>query len=103
MPTTKPRLYVTLPDDLRDDLQALAAVQEKPISTTVVDLLRELQPQIQGLAKLIGHAKAGNRAAAKKTLAHMVGDTLADVLQQQMELHTAPTVDLRKARRAARK
>lgn len=86
MPTAKPRLYVTLPDDLRADLDALATVMEKPTSTTVVDLLKEIQPQIQGLAKLIGHAKAGNRAAAKRTLAHMLGDNLAEVLGHQLEL-----------------
>lgn len=86
MPTQRPRLYITLDDDLAAALAELADAQDKPVSVVTVELLREIAPQIEGLAKLIRHAKEGNRAAAKRTLAHMIGDGMAEIIGQQLEL-----------------
>jgi predicted transcriptional regulator len=81
-------MYITLTDELASALAELADAQEKPVSVVTVELLREIQPQIEGLAKLIRHAKEGNKAAAKRTLQHMIGDGMAEILSQQMELPT---------------
>jgi hypothetical protein len=86
MPSSKPRLILTVPDPLMADLRALAAASEKPVATVTLDLLRELQPQIQDLAKLIGHAKAGRTQAAKKALRHMMGNAMAQILAEQLPL-----------------
>ena len=83
MPSRKPRLILTVPDDLMATLRGLAQATEKPMATIVVDLLREIQPQLQDLAKLITHAKAGRKQAAKRTLAHMVGNQLAEMMAAQ--------------------
>ena len=86
MPSRKPRLILTVPDDLMADLRALAEAAEKPVATVTLDILREIQPQLADLAKLIQHAKAGRKQAAKRTLRHMVGDQLAAFLAEQMPL-----------------
>lgn len=102
MPTQKPRIALTLDDELLFALAELADAQNKPISQTIVELLKEIQPQIEGLSKLIVHAREGNKAAAKRALSHMVGDSLASVLSQQLELPVSkrgPTVDLAAARK----
>jgi hypothetical protein len=86
MPSKKPRVALILEDDLLFAIAELADAQDKPITTTIVELLKEIQPQIEGLAKLIRHAREGNKVAAKRALSHMVGDSLASVLSQQLEL-----------------
>jgi predicted transcriptional regulator len=86
MPTARPRLYITLTDDLAAALAELADAMDKPVSVVTVDLLKEMTPQIEGLAKLVRHAKEGNRVAAKRTLQHMIGDSMAEIIGQQLEL-----------------
>lgn len=91
MPSKKPRLALTVPDDLDADLSELAQLQGKPLATLVVDLLKEMQPQIQGIIKIQKAVKAGNIRAAKSALTHMVGDGIAEILTaQQPELFEAP-------------
>lgn len=80
------RVMLTVPWPLMEALADLADARDKPVATTIIDLLKELQPQVEGLAKLIRHAKDGNKAAAKRTLQHMIGDSMAEILSQQMEL-----------------
>lgn len=101
MPSKKPRVALILEDELLFAIAELADAQEKPITTTIVELLKEIQPQIEGLAKLIRHAKEGNKAAAKRALTHMVGDSLADVLSRQLELPV--TAVKARARKRARR
>ena len=80
MPSQKPRLALTLEGELQVAINDLAEAVGKPASRVVVELLTELIPQLQGLAKLHRAAKTGNKAAAKRALVHMVGDNMAEMM-----------------------
>ena len=82
MPSRKPRMALTLSLELDAALADLADALQKPAATVANELLVEMIPQIHGLAKFARHAKAGNKAAAKKALVHMVGDNMAEFMSQ---------------------
>lgn len=86
MPTRKPRMSITLPDDVARALYDLADATEKPAATVVADLLQEMRPQLEGLAKVARAAKSGNKVAAKNALRHLFGDSLAEVLRDQADM-----------------
>lgn len=87
MPSQKPRLALTLSPELQVALSTLGAAVGKPVATLTVELLEEMIPQLHGLAKLATVAKAGNKAATKRALVHMIGDNMAELmLSQQDEL-----------------
>ena len=80
-------MALTLPDDLLQALHDLADALGKPAATVVAEILQDMQPQIVGLEKIARASKAGNQAAAKRALQHLVGDSLAEVVgHQQPEL-----------------
>jgi predicted transcriptional regulator len=83
MPSQKARMALTLPDDVRDAVSDLADAMDKPATKVVTDLLQEMVPQLQGLAKIVRASKAGNKAAAKRALQHMMGDAMAEVMSAQ--------------------
>lgn len=83
MPTVQRRMALTLPPDVEAAVFDLADALGKPASKVVTELLQECIPQLQGLAQLTRAAKAGNRAAVKQTLQHMVGDAAAALLTAQ--------------------
>lgn len=90
MPSQKPRLALTLEGELQMAINELAEAVGKPASRVVVELLTELIPQLQGLAKMARAAKSGNKAAVKRALVHMVGDNMAEMIaMQQTELDLA--------------
>lgn len=90
MPTQKPRTNITLEPHVRDSIQALADALGKPLATVISDLLEEMVPQFDGLAKIARLTKQGNQAAAKRALRHLMGDGMADMLHQhQRELDLA--------------
>ena len=80
------RVMLTVPWPLMESLAALADALDKPVATTIIDLLKEMQPQVDGLSKLVRHARDGNKAAAKRTLQHMIGDSMAEIIGQQLQL-----------------
>lgn len=80
MPTRKPRMALTLSESVNAAVHDLADAMGKPASKVVTELLEEMVPQLESLAKIARAAKSGNKAAAKKALQHMVGDAMADVL-----------------------
>lgn len=80
MPSQKPRIALTLSNELRDALTDLGTVIGKPVATVAVDLLTEMIPQIVGITKVARASKAGNTAAAKRALVHMVGDNMAEMM-----------------------
>jgi hypothetical protein len=85
------RLALTPPPALRAALEDLAEAMEKPPATIAVELLVEMIPQLQGLAKIARYAKAGKKEAAKRALQHMVGDSFAEVLTSaQPDLYGKP-------------
>jgi hypothetical protein len=81
MPSQKARMALTLPDDVRDVLNDCADAMGKPASKVVTDLLQEMVPQLQGLAKVARATRDGNKAAAKKALQHMMGDNFAAMVE----------------------
>ena len=89
MPSRNPRLFLTLPPDVRAAVDDLADALGKPSSTVVTQLLEEMVPQLEGLAKIARASKAGNRAAAKRALQHMLGEGLAEALTDQAEMFKA--------------
>ena len=87
MPSQRTRMALTLPDELRDALAELSEALGKPAATVATEFLVEMIPQLLGIAKFARVAKSGNKAAAKRALAHMVGDQFAELMaHQQPEL-----------------
>jgi len=80
MPTQKPRIAVTLDPQVDATLDRLAEAMGKPKATFVADLLLEMVPQFDGLAKIAKAAKAGNKVAAKRALRHLMGDAFAEAV-----------------------
>lgn len=80
MPSKRPRMALTLPEHVQAAVYDLADAMGKPASKVVTELLEEMVPQLQGLAKIARAAKQGNNAAAKRALQHMVGDGFAELV-----------------------
>lgn len=76
-------MALTLSDECAEALNDLADALGKPASTVAAELLHEMVPQLEGLAKYARHAKAGNKAAAKRALVHLIGDGMAEVISDQ--------------------
>ena len=85
MPSSKPRLYLTLPDHVREAIDDLADALGKPSSKVVTELLEEAVPVMEGMAKAARAVQAGNRAAAKRALQHMLGDAMAELLTSEQK------------------
>jgi len=86
MPSTPPRLALSLPPDVYAAVFDLADAVGKPASKVVTGLLQEMLPELQGMAKFARASRSGNKAAAKRALKQVFGDALAHQLQQQAEL-----------------
>jgi hypothetical protein len=83
-------MALTLPDDLSAALGELSEALEKPAATIATELLVEMIPQLIGIAKVARATKAGNKAAAKQAMRHMMGDAMAEIITaQQPELFPA--------------
>jgi predicted DNA-binding protein len=76
-------MALTLPPELETALNDLSDAMGRPAASLATELLTEMVPQIEGLAKIARASKAGNKAAAKRALVHMVGDSMAELLTQQ--------------------
>ncbi len=83
MVDTRRRVALTLPPELLTALDGLATALGRPMATVVSEILVELIPQFEGLTKLALASKAGNKAAAKRALVHMLGDNMAEMMQMQ--------------------
>lgn len=79
MPSRLPRMSLTLPQEVSDAVNDLADAMGKPSTKVVTELLQDMVPQLQGLAKIARAGKLGNKAAAKRALTEMVGDAMAEV------------------------
>ena len=71
------RVALSVPEDLRAVLQGFADASGKPLASVIVDLLREMEPQLVALTKIQQQVKAGKVSAAKQTLRHLMGDAMA--------------------------
>lgn len=83
-------MALSLPPDVEAAVFELADAMGKPASAVVTGLLQEMVPQLEGLAKIARASKAGNKAAAKRALQHLMGDAFADAMAgQQPDLFPA--------------
>lgn len=82
MPSNKPRIALTVPDDLMLTLKRLADLQSVPVTSLIVTTLTEMKPQLEGVIKILEAAKSGNLEAQQTALRHMIGDALADLLSK---------------------
>ena len=57
MPTQKPRIALTVPEDLNELLDNLSELMGKPKSTFIVEFLTDVQPLFQELYNSLSHAK----------------------------------------------
>lgn len=83
MGTELRRIQVSLPDSLEEALAELADAQERPISKVMVSLLAEMEPQIRDLAKYARCVKMGKMDEAKQALAHLFGNSMAELLTEE--------------------
>lgn len=86
MATELRRITISMPDDVAVAVEALANAQGVPQSKAVVSVLAEFAPSMLSLAKFMEQMKAGQKSAAKQTIQHMMGDAMAELLSEQMEL-----------------
>lgn len=57
MPTKKARVYVTLPDELHEKLQAVKSVTGQPTSALIVELLEATVPTLEKMITVFGAAR----------------------------------------------
>lgn len=79
-------MALTLTPEVEAALFDLADALGKPAATLAVELLREMVPQLHDLAKITRLAQQGKNAAAKRALRHMIGDGMAEILNEQLPL-----------------
>lgn len=80
MSTVQRRMALTLKPDVERALFDLADALEKPAATVAAELLQEMVPQMEGLAKVARASRAGNKAAARRALTNLLGDAMAEVI-----------------------
>ena len=65
MPTTNPRVNLTLPPDLYESICLLAQLQDSKPATVIRDMLLDLKPMIDMSAEAIKMAKSDENKALK--------------------------------------
>lgn len=86
MATTLKRLTISLPDDVAEAVEALSKAQGIPQSKAIISTLQEFAPTMLALAKFMEQMKAGQKSAAKETIRHMMGDQMAELMREQIDL-----------------
>jgi hypothetical protein len=89
MTTKMRRIQVCLPDSLAEALADLADAEKKPISKVMVLMLSEMEPQIRDLAKYARSIKAGKMDEAKQAIAHMLGNSMAELLIEEKKANAS--------------
>ena len=79
-------MALTLSKEAEDALWDVADATGKPAATITAELLREVAPQLHDIAKIAWLSQQGKAAAAKRALVHMIGDGMAQILQEQLPL-----------------
>lgn len=91
MPTTKPRITITLTDDQHSTLQALAGLQGVSMSSIVVDLVDTTLPVLQRLVSILENASQAPKAVLDGLSASLnvaMGDAVGhrDAVMNQFDL-----------------
>lgn len=71
MPTQKPRIALTVPDDLNDTLEELAELQDVPKTKIIVELLVEFQPFFEQSLELLKKIKVDKDNADNLTKSYV--------------------------------
>lgn len=79
-------MALTLSAEAEAALADLADATGKPAATIAAELLKEVAPQLHDVAKIARLSQQGKAAAAKRALVHMVGDGMAQLMQDQLPL-----------------
>jgi hypothetical protein len=97
MPTRKPRLALTVSEELQAALIHLGEAAGKPAATIAAQILEDSIPQLVDLAKLHRAVNSNNPALAKRALQQMLGNNMAEVMaMQQPELFGKPKAKAKK-------
>lgn len=80
MPSKLPRLALTLPEHVRAAVDDVADAMGKPSSKVVTELLEEMVPHLEAIAKVARALKAGDKPAAKRAVSHAYGDAFASLM-----------------------
>lgn len=87
MATELKRITISMPDDVAAAVEALAQAQGVPQSKAVISVLVDFAPAMLALAKFMDQMKAGQKQAAKQTIQHLMGDAMAEVIGQQLDMY----------------
>jgi hypothetical protein len=74
-------IKVTVKPALLKSLRGFCDVTGLPLATAVTHLLNEMRPQLDALTEITALANAGRHKAAKRAIANMVGDSVAQVMR----------------------
>ena len=86
MATTLKRLTISLPDGVAEAVESLSKAQGVPQSKAIISILEEFAPAMLAIAKVSEQLKAGQKSAAKQTIQHLMGDSMAELMREQMDL-----------------
>lgn len=86
MATSLKRISISLPDEVAEAVEALSKAQGIPQSKAIIGVLLEFAPTMRSLAVFMEQMKAGQKSAAKQTIQHMIGDQMAELMREQMDL-----------------
>lgn len=87
MPSQKPRIALTIPDDLNQVLQDLSDLNETPKSKLIVELLVQMQPILESQRDALSSLKKG--VSPEQALLAMLGTSLGELGQFGEELKKA--------------
>jgi len=79
-------MALTLSPEAQAALTDMADATGRPASTIAAEILLEMAPMLHDAAKVTRLATAGKNAAAKRALAHMLGDGMASIISEQLPL-----------------
>lgn len=91
MPSTHPRVPLTMPDELRQVYVEYAEALGKPLASAIVELLDGMTPQIKQLTHVMREVQAGRVQAAAQLTRKMLGDAAIPAAHAQHELESALT------------
>ena len=85
MATKFRRITISLPPELDKALLAMAKAENRPQASIATECLMEFVPTMLAMAKLHDQIKSGKKIDAKRTIQHMLGDQMANLLTEQGE------------------
>lgn len=85
MTTKNRRITISLPPEVDAALLAMAQAEGRPQAKVVTEILTEFAPNMLSMAKLHEQIKAGKKQDAKRTIQHMMGDQLAELIAEQTD------------------